>query len=47
MTPTMEMRRAVKAQDWDWAREIAMERMRGTHARNWLRKIDRLEHEAK
>ena len=29
MTPSQEMRRAVKAKDWRWAEEIAMDRMRG------------------
>lgn len=42
MTPSQEMRRAVKAKDWAWATEIAMDRMRGAHGRNWLGKIERL-----
>ena len=44
LTPSMEMRRAIKAQDWGWADEIA-DRMKGAQARNWRRKIDRLRHE--
>jgi len=42
MTPSQEMRKALKAKDWDWAEEIALERMKGANARNKLRKIKKL-----
>jgi hypothetical protein len=43
---TMQVKAAVASKNWALAEQIVLDDMRGTHARNWLRRIERLKKEA-